>query len=80
MSTTRPVEMLLLITDENSLRDWFAGMAMQGVLSNSHVDVRDFTSVDNPVEEIEDKWISEACYILADAMLEARKGKEVPDA
>jgi len=46
-----------------SLRDWFAGMAMQGLLSK---DYYSFTSdLDNAVIQ---------AYKVADAMIEARKG------
>lgn len=45
-----------------SLRDYFAGLAMQGVLSNST-----FNLLDDDLEQMSNKF-----YLMADAMLQAR--------
>lgn len=42
-----------------SLRDWFAGQALAGMIRN------------NP--NTDNMWVAEQCYRYADAMLEARK-------
>ncbi len=49
-----------------SLRDWFAGMALQGMLSNS-VDFKSRGEVVKPID-----YPSE-CFAIADAMLKARE-------
>ncbi len=46
-----------------SLRDWFAGMALQGFATNNGTDTAD-------------QIIAGGSYGLADAMLTAREGKE----
>lgn len=46
-----------------SIRDWFAGMALQGVLSNS-----------DAFAKMKDQQVAECAYAAADAMLAARKG------
>lgn len=48
-----------------SLRDWFAGMALSGILNNS-----------NAFANMGDKDVAENCYRAADAMLAARERKE----
>jgi hypothetical protein len=58
------------MSDGMDLRDWFAGLAMQGVISN--------------LEEIftpeEFNGLSEMFYQMADAMIKARNNrKEVPN-
>lgn len=55
----------IVIDSQNgmSLRDWFAGMILQGMFANPNPDDRIF-SMQNP--EI-------AAYAYADAMIEARK-------
>ena len=45
------------------LRDWFAGMALSVFMANKN----------NPML-VDTKWYAERCYMLADAMLEAREG------
>jgi len=50
-----------------SLRDWFAGLAMQGMLSNSEVGARGVSISGNPTS------INVAAYMVADGMLDARK-------
>ena len=45
-----------------SLRDWFAGMALQGAF----------------LEMSSESKIAKSCYLLADAMIAARNGKEQP--
>lgn len=44
-----------------TLRDWFAGQALAGVLGNANI------------KESPDASIAKAVYRMADAMLEARK-------
>lgn len=46
------------------LRDWFAGMALSGILNNS-----------NAFANMSDKDVAENCYRAADAMLAARNSK-----
>ncbi len=48
--------------NEQSLRDWFAGQALVGIVAAGKWD-------DAP-------RYAEACYLLADAMLAARKAKQ----
>lgn len=50
------------VTGGLSIRDWFAGMALQGVLSNSDAFVR-----------MNDQQVAACAYSAADAMLAARK-------
>lgn len=47
-----------------SLRDWFAGMAMQGRLADGDGDV------------YSDQLIADTSYWMADAMMEAREAKQ----
>lgn len=49
--------------DGMTLRDWFAGMALQGVLSNS-----------DAFAKMKDQQVAECAYAAADAMLKVRKG------
>lgn len=58
-----------------TLRDYFAGQALVGILSNASIELfrRDF--LDGKVsEKIQTKIISEICAEYADAMIEARRG------
>lgn len=48
-----------------TLRDWFAGMALQGIINN-----------DNAFANMSDRDIAENCWTAADAMLAARERKE----
>jgi len=52
-----------------SLRDWFAGKALQGFLANEYPEgmVKSLTGQNG---------LGHACYIVADAMLAARKGEQ----
>ena len=50
-----------------TLRDWFAGMALPGVINKGGL----FDSDEVPRNEI-----AEYCYRMADAMLAAREGKQ----
>lgn len=45
-----------------SLRDYFAAMALQGMLANQH-----------PYQASDERMFARDAYVLADAMLEARK-------
>ena len=49
-----------------SLRDWFAGQAMAGILFISN-------SVKNESKQPAEKLIATTAYLMADAMLAARK-------
>lgn len=51
-------------TKEQSLRDWFAGLAMQSAIRQ------------NTASEIPYKWVAQQAYRMADAMLE--ESKRVP--
>ena len=51
-----------------SLRDWFAGQALAGILPAT-----DNESGRSAFTETEPSWIAQKAYELADAMLEARK-------
>lgn len=55
-----------------SLRDWFAGLAMQALLSNSHDKI---VKVFSKHGESADVAFAESAYSFADAMLKARFGK-----
>ena len=60
---------ITLNDDDTSLRGWFAGMALQGMLAHS----RRYHARDGRSD-----WhsaISEEAYELADAMLKAREAK-----
>ena len=50
-----------------SLRDWFAGQALTGILPST-----DNESGRSAFTETEPDWIAQKAYELADAMLEAR--------
>ena len=52
-----------------SLRDWFAGMALQGVCGSPEM-------LASYSERGGEKSIAKGCYKMADAMLAAREGKE----
>lgn len=55
-----------------TLRDWFAGMALQGIASITiESAVKNRANPDNVKTAL-----AEACYGIADAMLAARNGKE----
>ena len=45
-----------------SLRDYFAAMSLQGMLANQH-----------PYQASDERMFARDAYVLADAMLEARK-------
>ncbi len=55
-----------------SLRDWFAGMALQGILACS----REFPSVEKAPEGTSKHQRARIAYEHADAMLAARERKE----
>lgn len=54
-----------------SLRDWFSGMALQGYLAGREKPTRKMLPGDKHHHSV-----ATACYRYADAMLEARNGKE----
>jgi len=47
------------------LRDWFAGLAMQGIVSNSA-----FSSIEEMIKS------SQVAYMIADSMMEIRKEEQ----
>jgi hypothetical protein len=53
-----------------SLRDWFAGMALQGFIANGSLD-----EICNQFEtaDVVEQKLSEFCFNLADAMIEERE-------
>ena len=53
--------------DGMSLRDWFAGQALSGILSSTDNESGRSAFTTTPA------WIAEKAYEQADAMLEARK-------
>lgn len=53
-----------------SLRDYFAGLAMNGMISNSSVIIQD---MDIPRNKEAWNVISKKAYLIADAMLKARE-------
>ena len=61
------------ISEGLDLRDWFAGLALQGLLANPKL-----------AEEIRKQggsfsgWIEDSAYGWADAMMKQRQRKEVP--
>ena len=58
---------LELACESGGLRDHFAGLAMQGLLAGSMAD-------GSPMVEGDDGRLSKAAFVIADAMLKARKG------
>lgn len=59
-----------------TLRDWFAGMALQGILANNLIDPSpDRNCTQDPLEcDVAAEW----AYEMADAMLKARSGSNGP--
>jgi hypothetical protein len=51
-----------------TLRDWFAGQALNGYLAS--------WETDNPPDFFEPAHVAKTAYAYADAMIEARKGGE----
>lgn len=63
----------VMTTEGMSLRDWFAGMALQGILAMSIDDRKDLLWVnDDEYHEKKEQVIAIEAYILADAMLKQR--------
>ena len=50
-----------------TLREWYAGLAMQGMLSNE--------KLHKQILEAGQSWIEESAWAVADAMLKAREAK-----
>lgn len=50
-----------------TMRDWYAGLAMQGMLSNE--------KLHKQILEVGQSWIEESAWAVADAMLKARGAK-----
>ena len=59
--------------DGMTLRDYFAGLSLSGILGNSAVE-QSLRSIDDICpDEIQIRAIAGACYDFADAMMEARE-------
>lgn len=56
--------------EDEDLRDLFAGMALQGLLAEEGSSL---------LTNNGEKYVSEYCYILADAMIEAKYAKAQDD-
>lgn len=56
-----------------SLRDWFAGQALQGMLSDS-VTIQWLKDLSDTSDVSAGEWIAQFVYAQADAMLKARGG------
>lgn len=60
-----------------SLRDWFAGQALVGLISSSEAHFRGNSSDEAAIAEwraeVDRRWAG-YCYEMADAMLSAREG------
>jgi hypothetical protein len=52
-----------------SLRDWFAGMALQGILANNLIDKHPEEGMTSLDAEVAAEW----AYDMADAMLTTRR-------
>jgi hypothetical protein len=50
-----------------TMRDYYAGLAMQGMLSNE--------KLHKQILEVGQSWIEESAWAVADAMLKAREAK-----
>ena len=63
--------------DGMSLRDWFAGKALQGILAVPDVDSQSIPGKEGDVLEISDwvEYLPQVAYDYADAMLVARERK-----
>ena len=62
------------ISEGLDLRDWFAGLALQGILPDAFQEAPS----DYPEGKLADTW-AEMAYELADAMMKQRNKKEVPN-
>ena len=56
-----------------SIRDWFAGMALQGLLAGRHTVKAMVTGITTPNRDMSQDEVSEWTYSYADAMLIARQ-------
>ncbi len=63
-----PTKSEFIAYDGLSIRDWFAGQALAGILPE-----RDVSPKGSAFTETEAEWIAEKAYAQADAMLKARK-------
>ena len=67
------------ISNGMTLRDWFAGMALQGRLANSHIQAQQEKSLSDAIKAGNEdaflglKWETEWAYWIADAMLKERE-------
>lgn len=61
-----------------SLRDWFAGQALVGIVVSSGNDTFEIREGETSREALARVWAPrvECAYIIADAMLSARNGEE----
>jgi hypothetical protein len=64
-----PTSGLTTASEGKDLRDWFAGMALQGILPDAFQEA----PLNYPEGKLADTW-SAIAYEIADAMMKARKG------
>jgi len=62
------------MSDGMDLRDWFAGMALQGILPDAFQQA----PLNYPEGKLADTW-SAIAYEIADAMIKQREVKDVPN-
>lgn len=62
---------------QEALRDWFAGMALQGIIAGKSFTHDDLQRIGLTHKELRDAQISDA-YATADAMLKARGDQSPP--
>jgi hypothetical protein len=66
-----PSEVFVIPQNGMSLRDWFAGRALQGQMTNSEAYLAAMEVTSGNVNEVA-RALAQASYVLADAMLAAR--------
>lgn len=60
--------------DGMSIRDWLAGMAMQGMIGNSdYWRQRMYAGIDKPKRDMNEEEIAQCAMAMADAMLRERE-------
>ena len=69
----RDADGYLICSRGMSLRDWFAGQALMGVLASQQEDGA-FEYYGKDDGELHENWVPATAYRIADAMLAARKG------
>lgn len=58
---------------EDDLRDWFAGMAMSGMLRFTPRELKTWSELDEWAQSV---CVAKLAYRLADEMIKARKGQQ----